>query len=1030
MSAIGRVTASALAAMNENTFGLANFNIDFSLVKVEAPIEYRGLRSALSRHRVENAEQGPQHRTARRLGALFEQILTPIKTLAEAYGRRASQIAETAKQDSPVSSRNGPFAQHTGLDGTSIYAAATSGSSAIAVHLLACLLARTWSGPEAIAIWVELVAERKRDINENTDASQIQGLAARVAAQQEISRADLAMWDASARAWLLSADEIKKFNLTQLRLIIKDSGLLVSSFGATYDSVIDVWITAMNTLQDLILGRPQRISKGALLIGLSCWHIFPDLNVVGPLIHVNFNDELVDEGGVVTLGLQSASPDNDPGVQWSLSLSHLRYYGNPVTVTSRTSALGSRISMEDLHMVALGAVFGAWRQCFTDPFAGARLIAALRSCQSTLTDEELELRFPAMHLLSSTARRLLKCSCETERRSILCLIAYGRRRGHKFLLKPSHKLEPAFGLADPKTLWRIVSDNKGEGAITRAQEIDNIRKFAELCGFASDYGIIRYPRTESACHSMSPPNRYAYTTVIPYSKNSQKRDLTGQMKNTQSHTYWVALASSSALTLLETFEVPCQSGHLMQSGSMLQEGEIPADTYADVSNFKWINPPKPFDNLLVPIAKNQYHWELSEKELSTDEPHDEEPSDHEPFDDDNDGDEQQKSVRFHRSFGYRDGATLFFANTRSRSLQDWEIHNVLETLNPGPLSPSYMYAHFGVQDYRGPDDGRRKGYYMYIMSRSLSRLVRAASMYRRLPGATISISVVNIPIYDNWFTNNDLYHSLAAKFACIAMFETGTCSIQAEQLGSVMAMSSGNSIYVADALLQDPINPNTMGPQGITRIIGNIDHPGVVMLAPPQSPLIRSDDADTWRVVNHQRFDGKLENCLSGTSLHLSFTKYEVPLSVSVGAVDAEISMVETLISAHDLKNWVADLDILSGLRCEKSFKRLRSPYCIHENQNPRPPTENAAVQIGKACDKQLVSIASWAELLDPPGDLGRSTIAVVRAYDNWHARVATMSVCVQMGLSTGVLPTEPLCTICGNKTFVDMAKWAQVLIF
>ncbi len=102
MSAIGRVTASALAATNENTFGLANFNIDFSLVKVEAPIEYRGLRSALSRHRVENAEQGPQHRTARRLGALFEQILPPIKTLAEAYGRRSSQIAETEKQKSPV----------------------------------------------------------------------------------------------------------------------------------------------------------------------------------------------------------------------------------------------------------------------------------------------------------------------------------------------------------------------------------------------------------------------------------------------------------------------------------------------------------------------------------------------------------------------------------------------------------------------------------------------------------------------------------------------------------------------------------------------------------------------------------------------------------------------------------------------------------------------------------------------------------------------------------------------------------------
>ena len=97
MTSIGRFAASALSAANENTVALANFNIDFSLIKVEAPVEYQGLRSALSRRRVENAEQGPLHRTARKLGALFAEILPPIKTLAEAYGRRASEIAGSEK---------------------------------------------------------------------------------------------------------------------------------------------------------------------------------------------------------------------------------------------------------------------------------------------------------------------------------------------------------------------------------------------------------------------------------------------------------------------------------------------------------------------------------------------------------------------------------------------------------------------------------------------------------------------------------------------------------------------------------------------------------------------------------------------------------------------------------------------------------------------------------------------------------------------------------------------------------------------
>lgn len=104
MAAVSKVAASLVSATNENNFGLANFNVDFSLIKVEAPKEYQGLRSALSRRRIENAEQGPQHRIARRLGGIFEQILPPIKTLAEAYGRRASDIADSAKVHGQVSS--------------------------------------------------------------------------------------------------------------------------------------------------------------------------------------------------------------------------------------------------------------------------------------------------------------------------------------------------------------------------------------------------------------------------------------------------------------------------------------------------------------------------------------------------------------------------------------------------------------------------------------------------------------------------------------------------------------------------------------------------------------------------------------------------------------------------------------------------------------------------------------------------------------------------------------------------------------
>ncbi len=73
MSSIGRLTASLLSATNENTLALANLNFDFSLDKFDAPPEFNALGAALTTACRKNAESGSAHKTARRLGALFEQ---------------------------------------------------------------------------------------------------------------------------------------------------------------------------------------------------------------------------------------------------------------------------------------------------------------------------------------------------------------------------------------------------------------------------------------------------------------------------------------------------------------------------------------------------------------------------------------------------------------------------------------------------------------------------------------------------------------------------------------------------------------------------------------------------------------------------------------------------------------------------------------------------------------------------------------------------------------------------------------------
>ena len=86
-----------------------------------------------------------------------------------------------------------------GADGTSIWAAATSGPAAVAVHLLACLLARMWSSPEATSIWSELVAERKALLQARLQEQEFP-MSMVTASQIEIERHKLIEWEGSARS--------------------------------------------------------------------------------------------------------------------------------------------------------------------------------------------------------------------------------------------------------------------------------------------------------------------------------------------------------------------------------------------------------------------------------------------------------------------------------------------------------------------------------------------------------------------------------------------------------------------------------------------------------------------------------------------------------------------------------------------------------------------------------------------------------------------------------------------------------------
>ena len=99
-SVIGRFQSSLVTGVQETTFALAANNFDFTLVKVQAPPEYTQLGACLSKNRLQLAEEGALHITARKLGALFKSQIPSTPRLFAAYGHRVSEIARSAKSRS------------------------------------------------------------------------------------------------------------------------------------------------------------------------------------------------------------------------------------------------------------------------------------------------------------------------------------------------------------------------------------------------------------------------------------------------------------------------------------------------------------------------------------------------------------------------------------------------------------------------------------------------------------------------------------------------------------------------------------------------------------------------------------------------------------------------------------------------------------------------------------------------------------------------------------------------------------------
>jgi hypothetical protein len=214
-----------------------------------------------------------------------------------------------------------------------------------------------------------------------------------------------------------------------------------------------------------------------------------------------------------------------------------------------------------------------------------------------------------------------------------------------------------------------------------------------------------------------------------------------------------------------------------------------------------------------------------------------------------------------------------------------------------------------------------------------------------------------------------------------------------------MALSSGDSIYVAAALVADPLHMPRKKTV-IKRLLGNIGRPGISLLVPPPNPMSMEVDSDSWLLADLEPYSGHLEDKFNNTSLRMSFTDWSLPIHVAgapTGRPFTQAHIVETLISVYDRGRWIADIDVLDAASKGAGawdhqwfFKR----GCNHDDHDQQRELE-------------MTALGTWEGFFSQP--LENPTVALT--YKNWEARLAMVALAVRRGYR--VLLSDGVCWNC-----------------
>jgi hypothetical protein len=395
------------------------------------------------------------------------------------------------------------------------------------------MLARIFTGPEAISVWVELVQKQKERIQGQQDDMLYahENRAVLLAAQQEILRSDLAKWDASARAWLQSADEAKVNQHKQAMLILANASLPINSETEVYSSVIKAWTVALEAMNNLVKGIPQRVHDGAALLALSSWHLYPDMVFYGETCVEVKQKDLLFDSAILTLGLQQVRSESK-SVYWSLPLACLQHYGHPIQ-THRTLDQGNRrITFQQFAFILMGCLFDNWKEFARDNDQGIQWLEQLGRICRVSTDHRIyqahSLPCAWLIYLLQAIRGLSDCD-ESESRTARQLMNLGRRRSN-FLQFQATASPPIFGLSRADLLLPLCSSDE--------HRMELLRRYSASLGLdGSDLLVLFHPAGN--------PDTTEYATVKPVTPGSSKRVSDGRLEENDRlpprHIRWASL---------------------------------------------------------------------------------------------------------------------------------------------------------------------------------------------------------------------------------------------------------------------------------------------------------------------------------------------------------------------------------------------------------------------------------------------------------------------------------------------------------